>query len=84
MSPRTTFPPPRPVEQADLDGRTAPLWDVVSRQELLSLKGHIEMASYVAVTPNCQRLVTGSEYGTASVWDAVTGREPAAVLSWAL
>ena len=51
------------------------VWDLARGQELFSLKGLSSSVWSVAVTPDEQRIVTGSEDGTARVWDAVTGRQ---------
>ena len=40
---------------------------------LLDLKGHTDTVSSVSFSPEGTRIVTGSDDGTAKVWDARTG-----------
>jgi hypothetical protein len=44
-------------------------------RELFSLQGHNDWIQSIAVTPDGQRIITGSQDRTVRVWDAVTGRQ---------
>jgi WD40 repeat protein/tRNA A-37 threonylcarbamoyl transferase component Bud32 len=58
------------------------VWDAVTGQEQLSLKGHTLRVTNVAFSPDGKRLVSGGgsiHWGEVKVWDAVTGQEK---LSW--
>jgi hypothetical protein len=44
-------------------------------QDLLTLKGHSGYVFSVAFSPDGKRVVTGSEYKTAEIWDAESGQE---------
>ncbi len=48
-------------------------------QELLTLRGHSESVTSVAFSPDGNRMVTGSQDGTANVWDAESGLEIASL-----
>ncbi|MGP8234921.1 MAG: protein kinase domain-containing protein, partial [Limisphaerales bacterium] len=52
----------------------AKLWDAASGKELLTLKGHTNEITFVAFSPDSQRIATASSDGTAKVWDAASGR----------
>jgi WD40 repeat protein/serine/threonine protein kinase len=54
---------------------TARVWDAVTGQPLLELKGHTASAQAVAFTADGKYIITGSRDRTARVWDAATGRE---------
>jgi WD40 repeat protein/serine/threonine protein kinase len=60
---------------AGLGSGTATVRDTVSGQELMSLRGHTDLITSVAVTSDGQRIVTGSVDRTVRVWDAGTGRQ---------
>jgi hypothetical protein len=47
----------------------------VAMRERLRLEGHEDRVTSVAFSPDGQRLATGSDDGTARVWDAATGAE---------
>jgi WD40 repeat protein len=51
------------------------VWDALSGQELLTLRGHDLFVYSVAWSPDGKRLATGSLDQTAKVWDAASGRE---------
>jgi serine/threonine protein kinase len=49
------------------------LWTRINARH--TLEGHTKAVSSVAFSPDGQRMVTGSEDGSAKMWDAGTGRE---------
>jgi Flp pilus assembly protein TadD len=51
------------------------VWEAASGRELLTLKGHSDKIEAVAFSPDGQRIVTGSQDGTAKVWEAASGTE---------
>ena len=51
------------------------MWDADTGQEVLTLKGHTGPVSSVALSPDGQRIVSGSHDKTVKVWDADTGQE---------
>jgi WD40 repeat protein len=51
------------------------VWDTTTGREILTLQGHTGPVWSAAFSPNGQRIVTGSQDGTASIWDATTGRK---------
>ncbi|ONI88740.1 hypothetical protein ALI22I_17250 [Saccharothrix sp. ALI-22-I] len=52
------------------------LWATRGSDQLIhTLSGHTAPAGAVAVTPDGSRVITGSDDGTARVWDLTTGRE---------
>ncbi len=55
------------------------IWDVSSdvapNQAILSLAGHRQGVPGLAFTPDSASLITGSQDGTAKVWDTFTGQE---------
>jgi hypothetical protein len=55
--------------------QTAKLWDVMTGQELLTLKGHTAEVWAVAFSPDGRKLATGSPDQTAKLWDVTTGQE---------
>src|SRR3984893_10836146 len=56
-------------------GQVVPHLDVETGAELAVLRGHTDKVNAVAVMPGGTRIVTGSDDGTARVWDAATGKE---------
>jgi WD40 repeat protein/transcriptional regulator with XRE-family HTH domain len=55
--------------------KTAKIWDAVTGQLLLTLKGHTDEVWGLAFSPDGQRLATSSSDQTAKVWDATSGEE---------
>jgi WD40 repeat protein len=53
------------------------VWDAVSGQEKLSLKGHTRPITGVAFSGDGTRIVSGSEDGTVRVWEAPAGQSRA-------
>ena len=54
---------------------TVKVWDALTGQETLTLKGHNGRVASVAFSPDGQRIASGSRDGTVKVWDALTGQE---------
>ena len=54
---------------------TVKVFDVLSGNTFLKLKGHVGAVTSVGFSPDGKRILTGSEDKTAKVWDAETGRE---------
>jgi hypothetical protein len=50
-------------------------WQRQTHLELQTLRGHSGIVVRVAFSPDGRRIVTGSEDGTAKVWDAASGKE---------
>jgi hypothetical protein len=49
-------------------------WNRLCHLDLLTLTGHTDIVWAVAVSPDGQRLLTGSSDGTAKLWNAASGR----------
>lgn len=52
-----------------------PVWDVETGELRFKLEGHTEPPHMVAFSPGGTRLVTGSDDGTARIWDAASGEQ---------
>jgi eukaryotic-like serine/threonine-protein kinase len=57
------------------EGAALKVWDAVTGQELLTLKGHTAAVQSLAFSADGKRIVSGSWDNTLKVWDAVTGQE---------
>jgi len=55
--------------------KTSKVWDVVTGNELATLRGHAGFVMAVSFSPDGTRIVTGSLDSTAKLWDATTGTE---------
>jgi eukaryotic-like serine/threonine-protein kinase len=60
---------------SDPDDKTAIVWDAVTGRELFPLEGHTDRITFLAFSPDNERIATASKDKTAKVWDAATGRE---------
>jgi WD40 repeat protein len=66
--PVTFSPDGKRLASGDNNGAVK-LWEVATRQELLTLKGHTRSIYSLAFSPDGKRLVSGSEDGTVKLWD---------------
>jgi WD40 repeat protein len=53
--------------------RTVSVWDVKTRERLMTLEGHSKWVNSCAYSPDSQRIVSASDDGTLILWDANTG-----------
>jgi hypothetical protein len=51
-------------------GNAVELWDALARRPLRQFRGHVAPVRAIAFTPDGGKLVSGSDDGTAIVWDA--------------
>jgi RNA polymerase sigma factor (sigma-70 family) len=58
-------------------GRSVSLWDVVSRKEIASFKGHIGDIASLSFAPDGKMLGTGGTDGTGLIWDVAAKVQPA-------
>ena len=57
------------------EDQTVKLWDAMTGQEILTLKGHTGDVLSVAFSPDGKRLASASLDGTIKLWDAGTSQE---------
>ena len=50
--------------------QTARVWDVITGQQVCTLKGHKDAAYAVAASADGKRIATGSQDRTVKIWDA--------------
>ncbi len=55
--------------------KTIKLWNIESRKEISTLKGHTEIVSSVKFSPNGKILASGSFDNNIILWDVATGKE---------
>jgi len=55
--------------------RTARLWSIKDGSNVATLKGHTDVVTDVAFSPNGQLLLTASSDGTARIWSTRDGKE---------
>jgi len=60
---------------------SARVWDLTTGRQLAILNGHTSPITTVAVTPNGERAVTGSQDQTARIWDLANGTENGVIAS---
>lgn len=46
------------------------IWDAATGQEILTLRGHMDVVTSVAVSADGKHIASGSLDGTVRVWDA--------------
>jgi WD40 repeat protein len=51
------------------------VWDAVTGQDLLTLKGHTRRVNSAAFSPDGKRLVSAADDKIVKVWDVETGQE---------
>ena len=54
-----------------LDGKIK-FWDIRLKQQILSLKGHLDAVKTLSISPDCSLIASGSEDGLCSIWDIRT------------
>lgn len=54
------------------------LWEVASRKEILTFKGHTNRVRSVVFSPNGQTLASGSDDSSVRIWDISNGKSIAA------
>jgi len=62
-------------------GRLVKLWDAENNKDIQNFTGHTANVTAVAMTPDGQYLISGSQDGIVKVWDSKTGREMASLMA---
>lgn len=57
------------------------IWDIISSDEIMTLKQYNEIVSSIDFSPNSKYIITGSLDGTIKLWEVNTGRELATLIS---
>ena len=71
----TWIPDSHRVAITPVNSETVHIWDAMTQQEQVTLRGHTVAVQSVSWSPDGRFLVTASVDGTAKVWDAATGQE---------
>jgi eukaryotic-like serine/threonine-protein kinase len=70
-----TYNPDGSVLLDDSRDATVKVWDLATRREVFTLKGHTGLINGVVFSPDGSRLASAGADQTVKVWDAATGRE---------
>ncbi|KIK53567.1 hypothetical protein GYMLUDRAFT_1025348 [Collybiopsis luxurians FD-317 M1] len=57
------------------DDRTVCIWDALTGEQLLQMKGHTDWVCSVAFSSNGSKVISGSQDGTVRLWNALTGEQ---------
>ena len=67
-------PDGKSIASGSIDG-TVQIWDAITGEEMVKLRGHEEGVMSVAYSSDGTRIASGSVDGTVLIWDAETGEE---------
>jgi len=59
----------------DSADKTPIIWDAATGRELLRLRGNTDLITFLAFSPDNERIATASKNKTVILWDAASGRE---------